>query len=660
MANWEESNNHYLTAALAWLRLRLRLFAQVNEPKGSPPGKVNSSDCFFHRENTPESPSRKHVTEADVERAARTLAEAAASEPRPALWRLSESLGLSFFEQETLLLCVAMELDMGTAGLCAYAQNSPNNPYPTFALALTLFDHLTQEEEKLLSKAFFLPDPTSSTSPAWEALSANGALRYWRLLEINQVGAQPLTTSPLRADEWVVNYIKGLTHLLDDRLEPLSVPFEVPVDPKLLPASQQQVVQAILNYLERTEHNGHAPVVQLVGADPVSKQLIAGQVAFALRQFLVRLPVELLPAQLNDLEIVARLWQRESMLLPFVLYLDAHEINDLSAASDGPVSVLHRFLAKNPGLVLLDTREVLPGLGLSSIPVDVEKPTPAEQQSAWDEALGSGCEQITSQLAGQFNLNTPTNAHIAKLAMVEGTADPGSLQDVVWQACLQSTRPRLDKLAQRLEVKADWDAIILSVETRKLLEQVTDQVRQRSKVYDEWGFRSRMNRGLGISALFAGESGTGKTMAAEVIANELDLDLYRIDLSAVVSKYIGETEKNLRRVFDAAEDGGAILFFDEADALFGTRTEVKDSHDRYANIEINYLLQRMEDYCGLAILATNMRSALDPAFQRRLRFIVNFPFPGPLERDPDLEKGLPPGRQFRTMHIIHSSRSPGL
>ena len=137
---------------------------------------------------------------------------------------------------------------------------------------------------------------------------------------------------------------------------------------------------------------------------------------------------------------------------------------------------------------------------------------------------------------------------------------------------------------------------------------------------------------LGITALFGGESGTGKTMAAEVMANDLRLNLYRIDLSAVVSKYIGETEKNLRRLFDAAENGGAILFFDEADALFGKRSEVKDSHDRYANIEINYLLQRMEEYRGLAILATNRKSALDHAFMRRLRFVVNFPFPGPRER----------------------------
>jgi SpoVK/Ycf46/Vps4 family AAA+-type ATPase len=151
-----------------------------------------------------------------------------------------------------------------------------------------------------------------------------------------------------------------------------------------------------------------------------------------------------------------------------------------------------------------------------------------------------------------------------------------------------------------------------------------------------------MNRGFGISALFAGESGTGKTMAAEVLANDLHLNLYRIDLSAVVNKYIGETEKNLRRVFDSAERGGAILFFDEADALFGKRSEVKDSHDRYANIEINYLLQRMEAFSGLAILATNMKSALDTAFMRRLRFIVNLPFPSAKERKLIWQKALPP------------------
>jgi SpoVK/Ycf46/Vps4 family AAA+-type ATPase len=165
-----------------------------------------------------------------------------------------------------------------------------------------------------------------------------------------------------------------------------------------------------------------------------------------------------------------------------------------------------------------------------------------------------------------------------------------------------------------------------------------------------------MSRGLGISALFAGDSGTGKTMAAEVIANELRLDLYRIDLSAVVSKYIGETEKNLRRLFDAAEIGAGILFFDEADALFGKRSEVKDSHDRYANIEINYLLQRMEAYGGLAILATNRQSALDQAFMRRLRFVVNFPFPSAAQRRAMWRKIFPPETPAQDLDLDRLAR----
>jgi SpoVK/Ycf46/Vps4 family AAA+-type ATPase len=162
---------------------------------------------------------------------------------------------------------------------------------------------------------------------------------------------------------------------------------------------------------------------------------------------------------------------------------------------------------------------------------------------------------------------------------------------------------------------------------KDILHDIVSHVRQRAKVYGSWGFASKGVRGLGISALFAGASGTGKTMAAEALAGALRLDLYRVDLSSIVSKYIGETEKNLRRIFDAAEMGGAILLFDEADALFGKRSEVKDSHDRYANIEVSYLLQRMECYRGLAILTTNSKSALDSAFLRRIRFVVQFPFP---------------------------------
>ncbi|NEO64423.1 MAG: ATP-binding protein, partial [Moorea sp. SIO4G2] len=181
---------------------------------------------------------------------------------------------------------------------------------------------------------------------------------------------------------------------------------------------------------------------------------------------------------------------------------------------------------------------------------------------------------------------------------------------------------------QPINASATWDDLVLPTPQRLLLGDIATHLRHKYKVYQEWGFAQKGDRGLGISALFYGASGTGKTMAAEVLAQEFRLDLYRIDLSRVVSKYIGETEKNLRRIFDAAETGFAILLFDEADALFGKRTQVKDSHDRHANIEVSYLLQRMEAYLGLAILTTNFQSALDSAFSRRIRFVVEFPFPG--------------------------------
>jgi len=175
------------------------------------------------------------------------------------------------------------------------------------------------------------------------------------------------------------------------------------------------------------------------------------------------------------------------------------------------------------------------------------------------------------------------------------------------------------------------------------LHDIVAHARNRSLVHDDWGMADRQGRGLGLGALFHGPSGTGKTLAAEVLGTEMDLDVYRVDLSQLVSKYVGETEKNLRRVFDAAEGGGAILLFDECDAIFGKRGEVEHGQDRYANLEVSYLLQRMESYRGIAILTTNLRSAIDPAFMRRLRFVVGFPFPDFERRVALWRHALPPG-----------------
>jgi len=536
------------------------------------------------------------------------LRAAADIDPPPALHILAQQFQLSRFEQEVLLLCAGMEFDTRIAALCARAQDDPQRPYPTFALALALFD-----------------------DPAWDIISPERPLRFWRLIEINQPAAQPLTNSSLRADERIVNFIKGLNYL-DDRLIPYLVSFDVPHSPPLLPPSQEKAVNLAVGYLQNRSLNGTPPIVQLLGSDSLSKQLVAQKAATTLDQHIYRLPAGLLPEDVTRLETIARLWQRESILLPIALYLDAQEMSTDQPAVD-QISPLQRFVTQSQGFFFLGAREIQAGLGATAAVVEVQKPTPGEQQRIWCEVLGEVLPDSPSRLASQFNLNAVTIRQVATQTLHEAAQAAGTpTHQAIWDVCLVNTRPRLDLLAQRIEPKATWADIVLTDEITGVLQQIAAQIRHRHTVYDEWGFRAKMSRGLGISALFAGESGTGKTMAAEVLANELRLNLYRIDLSAVVSKYIGETEKNLRRLFDAAEDGGAILFFDEADALFGKRSEVKDSHDRYANIEVNYLLQRMESYSGLAILATNMRSALDQAFTRRLRFIINFAFPNREQR----------------------------
>lgn len=608
LRRWQVSNDQYLGAALNWLRLRLRWLAQSAEMEQEK-----------NRESSPPEIRWEEIEQAE------NLMAAADCDPPPALILLSYKLGLSEFEQWVLLLCVAMEFDTSIANLCAEAQDHPNRPYPTFALALACFDR-----------------------PEWGVMLPERPLRYWRLIEIHQVGNQPLITSALRADERIVNYLKGINYL-DDRLESLVFPLN-PWEKKVregilpLPASGREVAETMALQIKTAVEEQDFPVWQLTGIDKDGKHSIIWEVCqeFGLR--LYRLPLELLPTQGTELETLARLWERESLLLPLALYVDVQGWDE--AANAGGMAGLRRFLSRSQGIFFLDVRESGLALSRRTVTFDVAKPTPVEQRDAWELVLGEGLNQptvksISGQLANQFNLNLLEIGQIAEKARGEVGEEPELLAHL-WQGCLASTRPRLDSLAQRLEVKATWDDIVLPDEEKGLLEQIADQVRHRGVVYDEWGFRGRMNRGLGVSALFAGESGTGKTMAAEVIANVLQLNLYRIDLSAVVSKYIGETEKNLRRLFDAAEDGGAILFFDEADALFGKRSEVKDSHDRHANIEINYLLQRLEAYRGLAILATNIKSAMDVAFVRRLRFMVDFPFPGVKERKQMWEKVFPP------------------
>jgi SpoVK/Ycf46/Vps4 family AAA+-type ATPase len=343
------------------------------------------------------------------------------------------------------------------------------------------------------------------------------------------------------------------------------------------------------------------------------------------------LPAHAIPSNPLESESLRRLWQRESVLGSSVLLLDWDDNENEPAQAAG----VQRWIEGADFPLIVSSRERRP-IGLKRVvSFEIGKPTTMEQHQIWQSALGPAAVQLNGRveaLVSQFSLDAGTIQAIAAGALQHQTTDTNELGRALWEACSNHAHPRLGELAQRIQPMATWDDLVLPESQTQTLHDVARQIRQRLKVYETWGFASKSARGLGISALFAGVSGTGKTMAAEVLANELGLELYRVDLSQVVSKYIGETEKNLRRVFDVAEESSAILLFDEADALFGKRSEVKDSHDRYANVEISYLLQRMEAYRGLAILTTNMKEALDQAFLRRIRFVIQFPFPDSIQR----------------------------
>lgn len=643
-AQWQEANGRFLSGALADLRARLELLARDAdaESKAAPaPAQVEGprETSWLRRllgakpRATPSTPIvRALLADAQTrEQPARDAvapgaAPVAENDNPPALMLLQKILGLSDFERNVLLLCAAMEFDTRIGALCARAQREPARAFPTFALAMTLFE-----------------------DPAWDALSPERPLRYWRLVEIIQPGAQPLIGSALKADERIVSYLKGANYL-DDRLAPFlrrggAIAAE-------LPPSQQQLVAAICARLRSADAAG-IPLVQLFGSDGASKLQIASHAAAELGLDLYRLDAESIPASLADQETFLRLWQRETALLRLALYVDADEVDRISAQG----SQAQRLLARLDGVCFLALREPWPGAARATLSIDVAKPTPAEQKAAWRDALGAEAAEHAQRPATHFSFDVATVRGIADEALAAAKSGGGSLAEALWRLSVAHARPTLDQLAQRIDVKARWDDLKLPAAEKSTLRQIVDQVEHRDVVYDDWGFRARMNRGLGVSVLFAGASGTGKTMAAEVIASELDLPLYHVDLSTVVNKYIGETEKNLRRLFDAAEDGGGILCCDECESLFLARgAKANEEIARHENRQTDYLLQRLESFRGLAILTTNMKSAIDSAFLRRLRFVVNFPYPGAVERAAIWRDVFPPGVHTDALDLARLAR----
>jgi ATPase family associated with various cellular activities (AAA)/Winged helix domain, variant len=527
------------------------------------------------------------------------LAEARAALPaRCAIDALCALFGLSLFERRIVLACAAMELDGDFASRCAAAPGSGGNPWPSFGLALAA-----------------LPDAH------WDALANRAPLRHWRLIET--IGNGPLVASRLQIDERILFYLTGVAQL-DERLVSLVEPVREAAD---LPASQAALLDRLTETWKSAFETKRAlPAVQLCGPDLSGKRALAARLTARLTINLFRLPVSALPPNLAELENLHRLWEREAILQNAALLLECDRCETAEAPRE---LAIERWIELTRTPLFVSTREPRRDLERPLLTIEVPKPTRSEQRLAWEEAIGEqagGLNGHLDRLVSQFDFSTT-----AIRSTATGLSGENAETDL-WDACRLQARPRLQDLAQRITSIATWADIVLPAPQMHTLQTIAQHLRQRARVYDEWGFAEQSNRGLGLSALFSGPSGTGKTLAAEILANEMRLDLFRIDLSAVVSKYIGETEKNLRRVFDAAEEGGAVLLFDEADALFGKRSEVKDSHDRYANVEISYLLQRMEAYRGLAILTTNMKEALDPAFLRRLRFIIQFPFPNQAQR----------------------------
>jgi len=542
----------------------------------------------------------------DMPAALKMVDDARAALPAPAaIDVLTNLFGLSAFERDVVLLSAGAEMDSELASCCAAVQGQSQRAFATFGVALAAFE-----------------------DPHWDAVTPLRPLRRWRLVEVDESGG--LTQGRLRIDERILHYLAGVNYL-DVRVR--SLVRTVPA-PSVMAEAHCIVCEAIQDALAQMTAD-EAPLVVLTGDDALGQADIAAEVATALGLSLQIIRAEDLPAGHAELDALATLWQREAALLGVTVLV--------TCGDDAFPRTAGRFIEELHSLVFVSAAQPQ-SFERPALRFTANKPDTIEQKRLWQQALGASAARLNGALDGiasQFRLSArPIHTQGAQLApALAVSTEPETL---LWSACRNMGRSKLDELAQRIDVAAGWDDLVLPEGQKITLRQIGAHVRNRLKVYLEWGFAHKGTRGLGISALFAGESGTGKTMAAEVLAKELQLDLYRIDLSSVVNKYIGETEKNLRRVFDAAEESGAILFFDEADALFGKRSEVKDSHDRYANIEVSYLLQRMEAYRGLAILTTNLKAALDSAFQRRLRFVVQFPFPDQAMRELIWRSTFPP------------------
>jgi SpoVK/Ycf46/Vps4 family AAA+-type ATPase len=544
---------------------------------------------------------------------------------------LAAAFDLDPFDFDVLIIALAPEFDLHYERIYAFLQDDVTRRRPSVDLVLNLLCETT--EAKLLRRARFAPDAP---------LLRGGLLK---LVPDPQNAQPPLLAHYLKLDEQLISWLLG-----QQGLDPRLAPCCRCTDPRL--TLDQMLIsdekkRALLALIQQAGARGEPLKLYFHGRAGTGKRSTTEALAKARALRLLSTDIRSVLWGGDNLDEVCKRLRREAWFQQAVLFIEG--LDALAAEEhEHDIQCLRALVEDYPGVLVLagsdpDWAVRCGVLGVIEVPFGV--PDYADRRAFWQARLGplaatlKGADLDTlaqrfrltpGQIAAACNLaRTQARWYAAAQSPSEATAETSSeprLSDLMQTARAQSGHA-LARLARKLAPKYRWTDIVLPEDQRAQLQEICLQFTYRVTVYGDWGFGRKLSLGKGLNVLFSGPPGTGKTMAAEVIASELGLDLYKIDLSQVVSKYIGETEKNLDRIFAAAEDANAILFFDEADALFGKRSEVKDAHDRYANIEVGYLLQKMEEYEGIAILATNLRSHLDDAFVRRMQVMVEFPFP---------------------------------
>ena len=535
----------------------------------------------------------------------------------PRLKAIETIFDLSPFEWWAFIICLAPALDLRYEGIYGYLQDDVTQRAAGANLLLNL---LLPEEH--LSRLEYLP-----------AFSLHGTLQTFRLiLPINEANKEISSLrQTFRVEPSLVNWLQG-EYTPSETLGKGTDFYFAPEDTQdsqiadIFTSAKMPAVEMIANL---------RPMLSLYGADIFQQDMAVAKLAAALERPLLKLkipPNEELKISLDKLSTALR----DAKLLQAILYIQGSDplIDKEGCLLPSVFTILN--LAED--IVLLGSKKSfrfsaeMQGNDSPLISVSFEKLTTEERASLWDLLLEGATDQIQQKdravLSGQFNLSSGQIIAAASSAMSYALEAGRGLEiEDLFKAARLHSGHHLAELARKVEPRYVWEDLVLPETPLTMLKEMVSMVQSRPMVLETWGLGRKLTAGSGISALFSGPPGTGKTLAAQIMANRLGIDLYRIDLSTVVSKYVGETEKQLERIFSEASESNAILFFDEADSIFGKRSEVKGAHDRYANIEVSYLLQRMEDYNGVAILATNLRANLDEAFTRRLQFIINFPFP---------------------------------